>query len=117
MRKVFFLKTCGTCKKILSEFDWSAWYRRELKNENVTEEELEVMYQMTHSYEALFNKKSTQIKIREIDLKSLNEDDFKKLILDHYSFLKRPVVISEDVIFIGNDKKTIEKLRNYFHQQ
>ena len=53
------------------------------------------------SYEALFSKKSTQIKERNIEVKSLQEEDFKKLILEDYRFLKRPVFIINQEIFRG----------------
>lgn len=114
MQKVFYLKTCGTCTKILKMFDLSDWELRELKSAPVTEEELAAMYQLTKSYEALFSRRSTQIKARDIDVKSLGEKDFKKLILDHYSFLKRPVFLTDKEIFIGNEKGNLEKLREYF---
>ena len=114
MKKVYYLKTCSTCKRIMSEFDLSDWQLRELKTENLTEAELAEMHQFTQSYEALFSKKSTQIKERGIDLKTLEEIDFKKLILDHYSFLKRPVFITDQEVFVGNDKNNVEKLRAFF---
>ncbi|MGL6038307.1 ArsC/Spx/MgsR family protein [Soonwooa sp.] len=114
MKKVFYLKTCGTCKKIMAEFDLSDWELREIKSAPVTKEELTEMYNLTKSYEALFSKKSTQIKAREIDIKTLGEKDFKDLILDHYSFLKRPVFITEKDIFAGSDKKNLENLKAFF---
>ena len=74
-------------------------------------EELQEMYDLSNSYEALFSKKSTQIKERNIEVKSLQEEDFKKLILEDYRFLKRPVFIINQEIFIGSDKKNIEILK------
>lgn len=112
--KVFYLKTCSTCKRIMSEFDLTGWELRELKTQNITAEELQELYDLTQSYEALFSKKSTQIKAREIDVKTLKEEDFKALILEHYSFLKRPVFINGKDIFVGNDKKNLENLKAYF---
>ncbi|MFN3020676.1 arsenate reductase family protein [Chryseobacterium sp. TY3] len=114
MKKVFYLKTCGTCKKIMAEFDLSDWELREIKSAPVTKEELTEMYNLTKSYEALFSKKSTQIKAREIEVKTLGEKNFKDLILDHYSFLKRPVFITEKDIFAGSDKKNLENLKAFF---
>ena len=70
------------------------------------------MYALSKSYEALFSKKSTQIKERNIEVKSLQEEDFKKLILEDYRFLKRPVFIMNQEIFIGSDKKNIEELNS-----
>ena len=114
MKRVFYLKTCGTCTKILKMFDLSDWELRELKSAPITEGELAEMYELTKSYEALFSRRSTQIKAREIDVKTLEENDFKELILDHYSFLKRPVFLTDKKIFVGNDKKNIEDLEEFF---
>jgi arsenate reductase len=33
------------------------------------------------------------------------------LILDEYTFLKRPVIIIDQEIFIGNSKKSVEALK------
>ena len=114
MKKVFHLNTCDTCRKILAQFDLSDWELREIRKEPVTEEELAEMYEKTQSYETLFSKKSTQIKLRGLDVKSLTEKDFKELLLDHYTFLKRPVFITNDKIFVGNDKKNVEALQEFF---
>lgn len=114
MKKVFYLKTCGTNKKIMVPLDLSGWELHEIKSNPVTEEELAEMYEKTKSYEALFSKKSTQIKARGIDVKSLKEKDFKKLLLEHYSFLKRPVFITDKEIFVGSDKDNLERLNEFF---
>lgn len=117
MKKVFYLKTCDTCLKILKKYSLKDWELREIKINPVTEEEIEEMYKLAGSYEALFSKKSNQIKLRELDPKNLGEDDYKELILDHYTFLKRPVFMTDKEIFIGSEKKTVEALRGYFAEQ
>ena len=45
-----------------------------------------------------------------MDLKNqdLTEKDIKHYILEHYTFLSRPVIIIDDQIFIGNSKKTVD---------
>ncbi len=98
----------------MSPLDLSGWELREIKSEPVSEDELKEMYDKTKSYEALFSKKSTQIKARGIDVKSLKENDFKKLLLEHYSFLKRPVFITDKEIYVGSEKSNLEKLNEYF---
>ena len=98
----------------MTEFDLSDVEQREIKAKPVTEEELQELYALTQSYEALFSKKSTQIKERNIDVKSLQEEDFKTLILEDYRFLKRPVFVTDQEVFVGNDKSTVENLRKYF---
>lgn len=117
MKKVFYLKTCGTNRKIMAPLDLTGWELREIKSQPITEEELAEMYAKTHSYEALFSKKSTQLKARNIDLKALTEKDFHKLLLEHYSFLKRPVFLTDDAIFAGNEKDNLEKLNEYFRKK
>ncbi|WP_042722538.1 arsenate reductase family protein [Flavobacterium sp. B17] len=114
MKKVFYLNTCDTCRKILAQFDLKDWEMHEIKKQPLTEEELLEMYSLTKSYEALFSKKSTQIKLRGLDVKSLTENDFKELLLDHYTFLKRPVFLTDDRISVGNDKKNMEALQEFF---
>ncbi|WP_312749507.1 arsenate reductase family protein [Epilithonimonas hominis] len=114
MKKVFYLKTCDTCRKILGQYDTRNWELREIKTNPITEEEVEDMYKLSGSYEALFNKKSTQIKLQELDPKALQEKDYKELLLDHYTFLKRPVFLTDNEIFIGNDKANLGKLKEYF---
>ncbi|MDR6403393.1 MULTISPECIES: arsenate reductase family protein [Chryseobacterium] len=114
MKKVFYLNTCDTCRKILAQFRLTGWELREIKKEPITKEELNEMYKRAKSYEALFSKKSTQIKLRELDLKTMGEEDFKELLLDHYTFLKRPVFLTDNEIFIGSDKETISALKAFF---
>lgn len=117
MQKVFYLKTCGTCTKILKQFDLTDWELREIKSKPITEEELAQMYSKTQSYEALFSRRSTQIKAQNIEIKSLKEEDFKNLILNHYSFLKRPVFLTDKEIFVGNEKKNVENLESFFAEE
>ena len=35
MKKVYFLKTCGTCKRIMSELDLDKWEKREIKTKGI----------------------------------------------------------------------------------
>ncbi|MBN9313594.1 MAG: arsenate reductase family protein [Chryseobacterium sp. 39-10] len=116
MKKVYYLKTCTTNKRIMQDLDLNDWELQEIKSAPVTEEQLAEMYAKTKSYEALFSRKSTQIKLRGIDVKSLKEDDYKNLLLDHYSFLKRPVFITDDAIFVGSEKSNLQLLHDYFEK-
>ena len=47
-------------------------------------------------------------------MKSLQETDFTPLLLDHYPFLKRPVFMTDNELFVGNDKKNVEALKEFF---
>lgn len=112
MQTIFHLSTCDTCKRILKEIQVPASFKlQDIKKEALTPEQLEAMYQITNSYEALFNKRAQLYRQRELNTKSLTETDYKDLLLEHYTFLKRPVVLDNDKIFVGNSKKNLEELK------
>ncbi|MHA3043866.1 arsenate reductase family protein [Riemerella anatipestifer] len=99
----------------MQDLDLSDWNLREIKSAPINEKELSQMHAITKSYEELFSKRSTQIKANNIDVKKLKEEDFKTLLLQHYSFLKRPVfLIGKEDIYIGNSSKTIEVLKQKY---
>ena len=109
MKKIYFLSTCSTCKRILKELDVpSSFILQDIKKEPLTEEQLEEMREMTDSYEFLFNSRAQKLRERDLKKAEMEEDQFKNLLLEHYSFLKRPVIINNDEIFIGNSKPTVE---------
>jgi len=59
----------------------------------------------------LLNKRAKLYTEMGLKNKILSESDCKQLILDAYTFLKRPVFIVENEIFIGNSKKVIAELK------
>jgi arsenate reductase len=69
------------------------------------------MHQLSGSYEALFNKRAKLYKSLDLKNKRLSEADYRKFILEEYTFLKRPVFMVEDTIFIGNSKNVIAALK------
>jgi arsenate reductase len=84
---------------------------QDIKTEKITPVQLDEMKEMAGSYEALFSRRALKYKELGLKDKKLTEDDYRRLILDEYTFLKRPVTISGKNIFIGNDKKTVEALK------
>jgi len=116
MKKIYHLATCSTNKRILKEIaPIHEFDIQEIKSTSITKIQIEEMYALSKSYEALFSKRA--IKYRELGLKdkSLNESDFKEYLLSDYTFLKRPVAIIDDEIFIGNSKKNVEALKKKIH--
>ena len=82
-----------------------------IKFDAITEEQIDQMYQFTNSYEVLFSKRARKYKSMGLKDKNLKEEDFRNLILEEYTFLKRPVFIVGHEIFVGNSKKTIDALK------
>ena len=108
MKKIYLLSTCDTNKRILKELNLPEEFeKQDIKTHPVSEKELEELFQLSGSYEALINKRARIYSERKLKDKNLNEADFKELLLEHYTFLKRPVLINNDEIFIGNSKSVV----------
>ncbi len=85
---------------------------QDIKFDKITPAQLEEMKKMAGSYEALFSRRALKYKELGLKDKKLEEKDYRRFILDEYTFLKRPVVIINDKIFVGSEKKTVEALKN-----
>lgn len=109
MKKIYYLKTCNTCMRILKELNPSSEFLlQDIKETPITVKQLEEMHNLSGSYETLFSKRAKLYKEMDLKNQNLEERDYKHYILEHYTFLKRPVIINNNTIFIGNSKKTIE---------
>jgi arsenate reductase (glutaredoxin) len=114
MKKIFYLSSCSTCKRIMSEIPNLADFElQDIKKEAITAQQLEALAAAAGSYEALFSRKSQQYRPKGYHQKQMTESDYKDAILEEYTFLKRPVVVVEDRLFIGNSKETVEQLLQY----
>ncbi len=111
MKKVYFLQTCDTCRRILKEVNLEGFELQEVKAKPINVSQLEELYAHTKSYEALFNRRAKLYKEMDLKNQTLSETDYRQLILDDYTFLKRPVFIVDDEIFVGNSKNVIEDLK------
>lgn len=87
--------------------DTSEYILQEIKTVPITVIQLEELYNLTKSYEVLFSKRAKKYKQMDLKNQDLTEKDFKQLILDEYTFLKRPVIINEKEVFVGNTKKQV----------
>ena len=116
MKKIYHLSTCDTCKRIIKELQpLDGFILQDIKTENITISQLEEMHALAGSYEALFSKRARLYKEKNLKEKSLAEQDYKGLILEHYTFLKRPVILNGNQIFIGNSKKIVEAAKQNIH--
>ena len=109
MKKIYYLSSCSTCTRIMKELKLETDYiLQDIKTEKITKVQLEEMAKLSGSYESLFSRRA--LKYKELGLKDkvLNEDDYKSYILEEYTFLKRPVLVVNNKIFVGNSKKIVE---------
>jgi len=116
MRKIFYLSTCDTCKRIIKELQpLNDFELQDIKTEAMTENQVEEMKDLAGTYEALFSKRARLFRQEGWHEKQLKESDYKSLILAHYTFLKRPVILVDDQIFVGNSKKVVEAAKQAIH--
>ena len=110
MKKVYYLKTCDSCKRILKKLPLDGFIFQEIKSQPITLDQLEEMKLLSGSYESLFSRRAKKYTQMGLKHQKLQEIDYKQLILSDYTFLKRPVVILNNAIFIGNNQKSIDAL-------
>jgi arsenate reductase len=113
MKKIYHLSTCDTTQKILKEVEANkkGAELQDIKTEKITPKQLDEMKKLAGSYETLFSRRAIKYKTLGLNKKQLTEDDYRNLILEEYTFLKRPVAIVNNQIFIGNSKDVVEKLK------
>jgi len=114
MKKIYHLGNCDTCQKILKEVgaEKKKVQLQEIKTEPITEHQLDQMKELAGSYEALFSRRAIKYRSMGLHEQTLTEKDYRRLILEEYTFLKRPVAIVGKQIFIGNTKAVVEALKN-----
>lgn len=111
MKHLFYLSTCSTCKRIMGELKLPAdMTLQDIKHDPITPGQLDAMKELAGSYEALFSRRAVNYRALGLALKKLTESDYRSYILSDYTFLKRPVAVLNDAIFIGNGKKEVAAL-------
>ncbi|MEO8146179.1 MAG: ArsC/Spx/MgsR family protein [Bacteroidia bacterium] len=109
MKKIYHLANCTTCQRILKEIKPKKdVLMQDIKTEPITPDQIDEMKKLAGSYEALFSRVALKFRGWGLNEMKLAEKDYRKYILQEYTFLKRPVFIVDDKIFIGNSPKNVE---------
>ena len=118
MNKIYYLSSCTTCVRIINELgiNDSNFEMQDIKKQNINEQELDAIAKKVGSYEKIFSKRAMKYKALGLKYKNLHEADFKKYMLEEYTFLKRPFMIINDEPFIGNSKKVVEAAKSKLGQ-
>lgn len=112
VKKLYHLSTCSTCKRIIKDLQLPEEIeKQDIKQAPVTENQLEYLVELSGSYESLFNKRARLFLTLKKEGLQPDESSYKRMLLEHYTFLKRPVFVLEGKIFIGNSAKTIEAVK------
>lgn len=117
MRRIYHLGNCTTCQAILAQLKLPEDVELiDIKETNIDPETLDWLKEKVGSYEGLFSKRALKYRgmgLHEMDLK---EADYRKYMLEEYTFLKRPFIIYDDRIWIGNAKKEVDSAVEFFNQ-
>lgn len=113
---IFHLSSCNTCQRIIGELgDLEGVEIQNVKEKHISAKELDFAMKKVGSYEALFNKRAMKYRSMGLNTQSLTEKEWRKYILEEYTFLKRPLAIINDEVYAGNAKKTVEALKEAIH--
>jgi arsenate reductase len=116
MKKIYYLSTCTTCERILKEIKpGKDVVMQDIKTEPVTPAQIDEMKKLAGSYEALFSRVALKFRGWGLNKMTLTEKDYRKYILEEYTFLKRPVIIVDGRIFIGNSPKNVAAAKEALH--
>ena len=108
MKHIYYLSTCDTCKRILAQWNTDGCTLQDIKTEPMTAAQVDQMIALAGSSEVLFSKRARKYKELGLKDKNLSEADIRQLIINEYTFLKRPVLVIDNQIFIGNSKKVVD---------
>ncbi len=112
MKKIYHLATCSTSKGILKQLDNGKGFEmQDIKTEGITPEQLDWLKEKVGSYEALFSRRALKYREWGLDKQELTEADFRRLILEEYTFLKRPVFVIGDEVYAGSAPSVVETVK------
>ncbi len=110
--KLYYLSTCNTCQKVIAALNnGDDFTMQDIKTEPITSAQLDELRDQVDSYTDLFSRRARKYRLQGWHEKELTEDDYRRLILAEYTFLKRPVMLVGDQVFIGSSKKTIDAVQ------
>lgn len=84
---------------------------QDIKTNPITPVQIDEMKKLAGTYEALFSRVALKYRSLGLNEKTLTEKDYRKYILEEYTFLKRPVMINGKQIFIGNAAKVVSEAK------
>lgn len=86
----------------------------DIKQTNIDPATLDWLKEKVGSYEALFSKRALKYRGMGLHEMNLTDADYRNYMLEEYTFLKRPFIIYDEHIWIGNAKKDVESAVEFF---
>ncbi|MEL6390405.1 MAG: ArsC/Spx/MgsR family protein [Bacteroidota bacterium] len=111
IKKVYHLSTCNTCKKIMAQVPGIEDFEQiDIKVSNITAADLDKIAAAHGGFEQVFSRRAMKFRSQGWHEKELTEQDYRRLILEEYTFLKRPVFLIGEDSYVGNTKKNVAAL-------
>lgn len=110
MPTFYYSPSCKTCMRTLATVESlrEDWRLRDIKEEPLTEAEVDALAEAAGSYGALFSRRAQLYRKRGLHELELTEGDYRRLLLEHYTFMSRPVIATDDgQVFIGSSKQAV----------
>ena len=117
MGTFYYLSSCDTCKRIMNGINFPEGIALvDIKSSPLSGAQIDALQALSGSYEALINKRAQRYKTQNIKEQNLDEAGFRNLLLEHYTFLKRPVLQVNNKIFIGNSAANVAAIKAFFSE-
>jgi len=115
MKAIYYLSSCSTCQQILEKVKPGPEVELiDIKQTNIDPKTLDWVKEKVGSYEALFSKRAMKYRGLGLNEMTLTEEDYRKYMLEEYTFLKRPFIIYDENVWIGNAKKEVDSAVEFF---
>lgn len=113
MRQLFYLSTCSTCQRFLKQLAPlpTELVCQDIKHQALRGWQLDDLRRLSGRYEALFNRRSQKYQAQGLKDQVLSEEAYRALILEEYTFLKRPVLVWDDHLYIGASAEVVQRIR------
>ncbi len=113
MKHVFYLDSCSSCRRIIRDVNpGDDFVLQNLKQTPISESQVDFLASATGSYESLFNKQARKYREMELFKREISESEYKSLLLQEYTFLKRPIFVLDSNVFVCKNKDTINNLKS-----
>lgn len=117
-KKIYHLSTCKTCQKIIAQLDLPAdsdWEVIDIKQQNISAEDLDYVADKIGSYEGVFSRRAMKYRSMGLNEMDLAETDYRRYMLEEYTFLKRPYILYQEMVYVGNKKADVEAAVKHIH--
>lgn len=117
MKAIYYLSSCSTCSQILAKLKPGPEVKLiDIRQTNIDAKTLDSVKDKSGSYEALFSRRAMKYRGMGLNEMNLTEADYRKYMLEEYTFLKRPFIIYDEHVWIGNAKKDVDSAVAFFEK-